>query len=217
MEQQADLAWLLSGAALPLTLLPQRAGAAAANAGCIHQAQAPIGFSALLVDTQGLPGRTPQRAIWLRGKVATREAARFPGQGLDGRSIALYRGRGRGWLLQRRSKFGRAHRDRLKLIAQLQAHAPYPLADDLPCLLTASRMTTPAIGVLLHVFISQSRFKRTAMQVERHHIGSRERALGESRQEKLIDDARTRDPDPTRGGPGRMSRDDEADELSCFA
>ncbi len=133
MEQQADLTWLRSRAALPLTLLPQWAGAAAANAGCIHHAQTPIGFSALLVDTQGLPGRTTQRAIWLRGKVATREAASFPGQGLYGRSIALCRGRGRGSLLQRRSKFGRAHRDRLKLMAQLQTHVPYPLADDLPC------------------------------------------------------------------------------------
>ena len=54
------------------------------------------------------------------------------------------------------------------------------------------------------------------MQVERHHIGSGERALGQSRQEKFIDDACTRDPDPTLGDPSGMSRDDEANALSCW-
>jgi hypothetical protein len=79
-------------------------------------------------------------------------------------------------------------------------------------------MTTPAIGVLLHVFISQRRFKRTAMGGASDTTSAAVNArLSESRQEKFIDDACTRDPDPALGGPGGMSRDDEADELSCFA
>jgi hypothetical protein len=42
---------------------------------------------------------------------------------------------------------------------------------------------TSASLVLLQVFIGQSIFKRAAMQIQRHHIGSGERALGEIRQE----------------------------------
>ncbi len=126
MEQQADLTWLLSGAALPLTLLPQRAGAAVANAGCIHDAKAPLGFSALLMDTQGLPRRTTQRAIWLRGKVATREAAHFPGQGLYGRSIALYRGMGK--------RFAAPAQEQIRSCApgSAQADGPTPDARSIP-------------------------------------------------------------------------------------
>src|SRR5437667_305763 len=64
MQQHAHLAWLRGGSALPLTLLAQRTGAATADAGCIDHTQAPIGFSAPLVDAQGLPGRAAERAIW---------------------------------------------------------------------------------------------------------------------------------------------------------
>ena len=102
-------------------------------------------------------------------------------------------------------------------MAQFQAEVPYPLADDLPCLLTASGVTTPAIRVLLQVFIGKSIFKCAAMQVERHHISSGEGALGKIRQEEFIDEASTRDPDPTLDGPRRMGRDDDADLLACFA
>src|SRR5205807_9343929 len=45
-----------------------------------------------LVCRQLLPGATAQRAIGLKGKVATREATSFPGQGDSGWSIALHRG-----------------------------------------------------------------------------------------------------------------------------
>ncbi len=55
------------------------------------------------------------------------------------------------------------------------------------------------------------------MQVEGYHKSLGESALGQIRQKEFIDDACTRDPDPTLGGPGRMGRDDEANPLSCFA
>ena len=83
--------------------------------------------------------------------------------------------------------------------------------------LSASCMTTPAIGVLLGVFISQSRFKRTAMGGASDTTSAAVNArLSQSRQEKFIDDACTREADPTPGGPSGMSRDDEANALSCW-
>jgi len=43
MQEDADLARLLSGGTIPLTPLAQGAGTATADAGCIDHAQAPIG------------------------------------------------------------------------------------------------------------------------------------------------------------------------------
>ena len=87
-RRRVDAAARSPGAALPLTLLPQRAGAATADAGRIDHAQAPIGFSASLVRHERLAGGTTERAIGLEGKVLTREAALFPGQAHLGGSIA---------------------------------------------------------------------------------------------------------------------------------
>jgi hypothetical protein len=56
-EPHAHLTRLFGGAALPLTLLPQRAGAATAHAGRIDHAQAPIGLSAPLVRNKRLRSR----------------------------------------------------------------------------------------------------------------------------------------------------------------
>jgi hypothetical protein len=44
MEEHADLARFRGGAAVPLTLLAQRAGTTTANVGSVHDAQAAIGF-----------------------------------------------------------------------------------------------------------------------------------------------------------------------------
>ena len=145
VEQQAHLTWLFGGAALPLTLLPQRAGAATADAGCIHHAQAPIGFSALLVDTQVLPGRTTQRAIWLRGKVASRETASFPGQGLYGRSIALCRGRRE---VDRCSE-GKAEQIRSCAPGSAQADGPTAGARSIPMEICTSLMAKQAESGLM--------------------------------------------------------------------
>jgi hypothetical protein len=88
MQEDTHLARLGRGVAIPLTLLAQRTGAATANAGSIHHAQAAIGFSALLMREQLLGSRATQRAIGLEGKVLPREAARFPGQAHLRRCIA---------------------------------------------------------------------------------------------------------------------------------
>ncbi len=79
MQQHAHLARLCSGAALPLALLAQWTGTATADAGSIHHAQAPIGFSALFMWDQLLVSGATQRPIRLERKVLAREAASFPG------------------------------------------------------------------------------------------------------------------------------------------
>jgi len=74
-------------------------------------------------------------------------------------------------------------------MAQLQAEVPDPLRDDLPGFLSAGRMATPAIRVLLGIFIGKSNLEGPTMQVEGHDIGSGESMLGQLRQEQLVDDA----------------------------
>ncbi len=80
-EQYTHLARFGSFIAIPLTLLAQRAGAATVDTRRIDHAQPAITFLAPLVGTKRLPSRTAQRPIGLEGKVATREASLFPGQG----------------------------------------------------------------------------------------------------------------------------------------
>jgi hypothetical protein len=62
----------------------------------------------------------------------------------------------------------------MQLMAQLQAQVPYPLADQLPDLLTRGRMADPSVGILFLVFISQRRFKGTTMQIQCHDVGGGE-------------------------------------------
>src|SRR6266487_3496564 len=147
MQEHTHLARLGGSAAIPLTLFAQGTGTTTADAGRIDHAQTPIGFPAPLVRHKRLPGGTTERSIQLEGKVLPREATLFPGQGHFCRPIPL-RGRRRESLLLRRwesrSKLGGAQRIRSKLMAQLQAQVPHPLAHDLPGLLAASGVTTPA-------------------------------------------------------------------------
>ena len=88
MQEHADLARLRISAAIPLALLAQRTGTTPADAGSIHDAQASIGFSALLMRDQLLGSRAPQRPIGLESKVLAREATSFPGGPHLRRSIA---------------------------------------------------------------------------------------------------------------------------------
>jgi hypothetical protein len=78
VEQHADLARLFGRAAIPLTPLTQRAGAAPMNAGSVHHAQTSIGFSAVLMRGQLLICRAAKRSIGLERKVLTLEATGLP-------------------------------------------------------------------------------------------------------------------------------------------
>src|SRR4051812_14295879 len=118
MQEDTHLARFGGGAATPLTLFAQQAGTATADAGPIHDTQAPVSFSALLMRGEFLVCRTPQRSVRLECKVLTRETVRFPGQANLGRSIA---GRGRSflrwserWRWDGRGKLGDAYRVRVK-------------------------------------------------------------------------------------------------------
>lgn len=78
MQEHADLTRLLGGVALPLALLPFRTGTTAADAGSIHDAQAPVSFSALFMRGQFLVCRAPKRSIGLESKVLACEATGLP-------------------------------------------------------------------------------------------------------------------------------------------
>ena len=140
VEQHTHLARLFGGAALPLTLLAQRTGTATADAGCIHQAQTPIGFWASLVRMKRLPCWATQRPIWLEGKVSTREPTLFPGQSDIWWPISWCGRRKVGHFFvpwrTRRGKLGGAHRIRMQVMTQFQTQVPHPLRNDLPALLT---------------------------------------------------------------------------------
>jgi len=69
MQQHAHLARLGGGAALPLTLFALWTGAATADAGSIHDAQASISFSALLMGGKFLVSGATQCPIGLESKV----------------------------------------------------------------------------------------------------------------------------------------------------
>lgn len=153
MEQHADLARLLRGLPLPLTLLAERTGPTTADAGSIRHAQAAIGFSALLLDTKLLLGWTPKRPVWLECEIAARETTRFPSRAYLRRSIA--RDRSRVWRRRgkSRSKLGGTQRLWLELMPQLQPQIPGPLGEALPGFLPPGRVTAPAVRVLFDIFV----------------------------------------------------------------
>src|SRR6266536_1019320 len=197
MQKHTHLTRLGCHFALPLALLAQRARAATADAGGVHDAQASIGFPAPFVRRQLLPGGTAQCAIGLEGKVATREAIGFPGRSDFRWSISLCRGsrvESLSLLSQvSRSKLGGAHRIGVQVMAQFQTEVPEPLADELPALLSPGGMTTPPNRVLLAILIGECIFKRATMQIECYYISSGEGILWEHRQEQLVDDPITLD------------------------
>ena len=183
MQEHTYLARFGGRDAIPLTMFPQGTRTTAANARRIDHAQASIGLSTPLLDTKLLARWTVKRAIRLESKVLPRETACFPGQSDFCRSVSLDRRSLRLELpwnrrCKGRSKLRRAHGIRMKLMAQLQAEVPDPLADQLPCFLSHGCMTDPPVGVLLLVFISQRCFKSPTMQIQLNDIGGGECLLG---------------------------------------
>src|SRR5713101_10197999 len=81
-----------------------------------------------------------------------------------------------------------------------------PWRDDLPRVLTARSVRTPAVGLLFLVFIGKERFKGPAMQVEGDDIGSGESVLRQLREEEFVDEARAGEADPALSSVRRMGR-----------
>lgn len=88
LQEQADLARLRGVAAQPLALLPFRTGTTTADAGSLHDAQAPVNFSVVFMRGQFLIYRAPKRSIGLESKILTREATGLPCRPYFWRSIA---------------------------------------------------------------------------------------------------------------------------------
>ena len=101
-----------------------------------------------------------------------------------------------------RGKFGRAQGRRFQPMPQFQAEIPHPLRNHLPALLPPGGVATPAIGVLLVVFICQSRQIGSAMQIHLDDISSSERLLRQVREEEFVDDACPCDANATLLGAG---------------
>ncbi len=153
VQQDADLARLCGGAAIPLTLLTERTGAATKDASSVHHTQAAVGFSALLMRDQLLVCWALKRSIGLEGKILAREATGLPcgthfwGGIARGRSCIRWRGE-ECW-----RKLGRANWIRMKLMPQFEPQLPGPLGDQLPALLSPGRMAAPSVWVLLSIFV----------------------------------------------------------------
>ncbi|GEM_PF-3574423 len=95
VQQHANLAWLCSRAAIPLTMLAQGAGTTTANAGSIDHAQASISLPTLLMREQVVSSRAQERPIGLEREIGSGEAPRFPGCGRGRWTISRGRSRRR--------------------------------------------------------------------------------------------------------------------------
>lgn len=94
-------------------------------------------------------------------------------------------GNGRSW--QSRGEFGRSHSRGREVLSQFQAQIPHPLREDLPEFLSTSAMRTPAIRVLLAVFVGKNGFKGPAMEIEVQHIFRAESGARQSGDKQFVD------------------------------
>ncbi len=160
MQQHAHLARLFGGAPIPLALLTQLTGTTTANAGGVHQPQAPLSLLPPLLERERAACGAAQGSIRLERKILAREATCFPGRGSGGWAISRGRsrcGRTRGSLCvllwDGRSKLGDARGRWFQLMPQFQPQVPDPLSHQLPTLLSPGRMRAPPVGILLDVFV----------------------------------------------------------------
>jgi len=106
-------------------------------------------------------------------------------------------------------EFGGAHGSGMESMSKFQAQVPDPLREDLPTLLTAGHVRTPAVRILLLILIREKRLECSPVQVELHHIGRGERTHRQGCVEQLVDHLATRGADFRRSfGHGMCSDDD---------
>jgi len=156
MEEDTDLARLCCSSAIPLALLAQWTGTTTANAGSIHHAQAPIGFSALFMRDQLLGSLATQRPIGLESKVLSREATSAscagPREGEHSPREEPCAVEEAEWVeevgWQEQTRSCARYQDATDAPTD-SAEVPDPLRDQLPAFLSPGRVRAPAIGVLL--------------------------------------------------------------------
>ena len=95
------------------------------------------------------------------------------------------------------------------MLSAFQAEIPDPLAEDLPELLPTGRMRTPAVGILLDVFIGENGFKGPAMQIQVQHIFGGKSGSGQPGDEQFVDHAIALLPNGWGSGCGGMSGDNQ--------
>src|SRR6266705_2629180 len=206
MKQDAHLARFGRGPPVPLALVAQGTRTAVTNAGGIDDPQAAITLSTVLVRDQHVACRTSQGSIRLEGKVGSGEAASFPrrvavGGGAypeagaeEASEAGLVGAYSFGALRAGANSVARTGKGG-KLVPQLQSQVPAPLSHDLPGFLSPGRMATPSVRLLFLVFVFQSGFKGTAVQIEGYHIRGSEGALGKLGPEEFIHDSVANEPD----------------------
>jgi hypothetical protein len=73
------------------------------------------------------------------------------------------------------------------MLSKFETQIPHPLAENLPEFLSASTLRTPAVRVLLPIFIGEDRFKRSPVQIEVQHIFGGESRGRKSRDKQFVD------------------------------
>src|SRR5258708_18429618 len=99
------------------------------------------------------------------------------------------------WLVGRR-KFRGTRRRWGQMLSEFQAEIPYPLPDDLPELLPTRGVRAPTIEILLHIFISEHGFKRTAMQIQVQNISAGKNRSSDGGHDQLVNNSITLRADP---------------------
>ena len=195
-------------------------GATITDASGIQQTRGAIALGSSFLGIERMIGGTEQIPIRLERKSrswkATRKRPLCPLRGAVHRDWCRFTNWYRWCRLgfKSRSEFCGPHGSGRKALADFQAEIPDPLAEDLPELLPTRGMRTPAIGILLDVFIGQNRFKGPAMQIQIQHIFGGKSRSGKSGDEQFVNHAIALFPDGGARGCGGMTGDDQPNSRS---
>jgi hypothetical protein len=159
-QESTDPTRLFGSCSISQTGFPQRTIPARADTTRIHDAHAAFTSGSAFVGIQRLACRTTQRTVGLGGEGRSCKAShrcllsplwwsvgdlnRLWGSGHSKRQGLSLR------------KLRRAHGSRMKTMTQFQTQIPHPLADYLPEFLPTLAVRTPAIRVLLLIFIGKN-------------------------------------------------------------
>lgn len=173
-----------------MTLGTQGASATSADASSIQQTERAIALRPSFLWVERMIGATEQGSIELKGKSRSWKATSKRSACPLRRAIPHSRNRlggGNRLGLQSRGEFACAHGRGREVLSAFQAKIPQPLREDLPELLSASGMRTPAVRVLLGVFVGKNGFKGPSMQIQVQHIFRAARGEWQSGDKQFVD------------------------------